>query len=114
MPSRGEIPILNSRREWDCPNCDLEDVTQRADVHTQMHPCAGMGGLVAPMVEKARRPEGKRSVRVRAVEREDYVGKEKGLTYADGKPITSVVTEYADGSNDAAVYAPSVRVEMRF
>ena len=108
------IPILSVRREWDCPNCETADVTERADVHTQMHHCPGMGGLALPLVEVARRPGGKRSVRVSPVVRQDYVGKEKGLVYNDeGQPIMAAVTEYGDGSNDVAVFAPVVRVEMR-
>ncbi len=116
MPAkpRKDIPILNPRKEWDCPNCETEDVTEVAQPHTRMHACAGMRGLTLPMVEKARRPAGKRSVRVSPVLREDYVGKEKGLVYNDeGQPIMAAVTEYGDGSNDVAVFAPVVRVEMR-
>jgi hypothetical protein len=58
-----------------------------------------MGGLTVPMVEKGRpgRGVGKNGVRVRKAVREDFV-----------------VTEYPDGSNDTAVFAPSVRVETRF
>lgn len=110
----GNLPILAVRREWDCPNCETQDVTERADAHTQMHMCPGLGGLALPLVEKARRPGGKRSVRVSPVLRQDYVGKEKGLVYNDeGQPIMAAVTEYGDGSNDVAVFAPVVRVEMR-
>lgn len=109
----GDIPILNARKFWTCPNCTVTDVTDRVDVHTQMHQCAGLGGLLAPLIDTTRtkRPD---SARIRPVIREDYVGKEHGLTYDDGgRPISSVVTEYADGSNDVAVFAPSVKIEMR-
>lgn len=111
-----KIPILNAVKNWDCPNCAAIDQTNEAQPHTRMHACTGMGGLTVPMVERGRpgRGAGKNGVRVRAVVREDYVGNERGLTFdAKGKPVMAVVTEYPDGSNDTAVYAPSVRVEMR-
>lgn len=114
---RQDIPILNVRKEWDCPNCAVTDVTEVAQPHTRMHACAGMGGLTVPMVEKGRpgRGTGANGVRVRKAVREDFVGKEKGLTYDEqGQPIMAVITEYPDGSNDTAVFAPSVRVETRF
>jgi hypothetical protein len=115
MPPKDKLPILNARKEWDCPNCAAEDVTEVAQPHTRFHNCAGMGGLSLPMVEKARRARrGKGAVRVRKALREDYVGKEKGLVYDEqGQPVMAAVTEYPDGSNDVAVFAPVVRVEMR-
>lgn len=113
-PKDKNVPILDARKEWDCPNCNAADVTNEARPHTRMHNCRGMGGLTVPMVEKARRGADRRSVRVSKVVREDYVGKEKGLVYDDeGQPIMAAVTEYADGSNDVAVFAPVVQVEMR-
>lgn len=114
----GKIPILNARKEWACPNCGAADVTNEARPHTRMHTCAGLGGLTAPLVERkalvAKGAPGETPVRVSTVVREDYVGDEKGLTYdQEGRPVMAVVTEYADGSNDVAMYAPVVRVEMR-
>ncbi len=104
-----EIPILNPRKEWDCPNCDAEDVTFEARPHTRMHPCPGMGGLTAPLVEKARG-----RAHVRKAVREDYVKNERGVTFdEDGKAISAIVTEYADGSNDVAVYAPTATAKGR-
>ena len=115
MPPKDKgIPILSARKAWDCPNCNAEDVTEEAKPHTRFHNCAGMGGLSLPMVEKSRHGADKRSVRVSKVVRQDYVGKEKGLVYDDeGQPIMAAVTEYGDGSNDVAVFAPVVQVEMR-
>lgn len=50
-------------------------------------------------------------VKVFAVVREDYVGKE--LVQADeaGRPIMAVVTERPDGSNDCAVLAPTATAD---
>lgn len=109
---RPEIPILARRVEWDCPRCTELAVTTEARPHTRFHNCPGMGGLTAPLVQV---DPNRGSVNVKPVVREDYVGKEKGLTYDEqGRPIMAVVTEYDDGSNDTAVFAPSVRVETRF
>lgn len=113
MPTKGrpEIPILPARLDWDCPNCSETSVTNEARPHTRFHVCAGLGGLTTPLVQKS---ANRGSVRVRKVVREDYVGKEHGLTYDnEGQPIMAVVTDYDDGTNDAAVFAPAVRVEMR-
>jgi hypothetical protein len=43
-------------------------------------------------------------------EREDYVGREQVQTDANGRPVMSITTERPDGSNDAVVLAPTVRV----
>ena len=43
--------------------------------------------------------------KVEAVERGDYVSGERGLRFdGEGRPIMSVVTTRADGSNDCAVF----------
>lgn len=111
---RPGIPLLSARTEWDCPNCNCTDVTEEARPHTRMHNCPGLGGLTVPMVNKARKSACGGAPRVRKAIREDYVGKERGLTYDDaGKPIMAVVTEYPDGSNDAAVYPAIAVVDVR-
>lgn len=69
-----------------------------------MHPCPALSGLTAPFVE-----DGVDAVH-KLVVRDDYVGAENGLQYVDGRPITSLVTDHADGSNDCTVYAPCVHV----
>ena len=90
-------------RHWVCPNCTTTSVTRRAEPHTQMHQCAGMGGLVAPMVADGQR------VRVVAVERQDYVGGERGLRFVDGRPVMATEVRRGDGSYDTYVY-PGVAV----
>jgi hypothetical protein len=115
---REDVPILNPRKDWDCPNCDAVDVTEEARPHTRMHNCAGFGGLTLPMVEKARVSEHSTPLRKKAkvtpVVREDYEAGEHGLTRDEqGRPIMSAVTEYPDGTNDVAVFAPAVLVDAR-
>lgn len=91
--------LLNSEHRWECPNCDLKDVTHEAQPHSRMHPCPGVRGLTAPMV-----PAGTKC-KVVAEVREEYVGKEV-LTYdEDNKPI-SAINVTRDEGNDVFVFAP--------
>jgi hypothetical protein len=49
--------------------------------------------------------------KVEAVERQDYIGKEKGLMYdAKGRPIMSIVTTRDDGQ-DAMVFPATATAE---
>lgn len=66
-----------------------------------MHPCPGLAGLTAPMVLKGS------GARVFAVERADYVGKERVQLDGNGRPVMSVITERPDGSNDCIALAPT-------
>ena len=93
--------LIAPKRLWECPNCKFTDVTQESKPHTRYHPCAGLKGIVAPMVEAGSK------VKISAVEREDYVGTEQVKTNAEGRPVMAVVTERGDGSNDVAVFAPT-------
>jgi len=86
-------------RRWECPNCNLKEVTRETDPHTRFHACRGLKGLTAPMV-----PAGT-SCKVEAKEREDYVGDEQVQYDGDGRPIMSVVTT-RDNGQDCAVLAP--------
>lgn len=94
--------MLNPEQRWECPNCSLADVTFESQPHTRMHSCRGLKGLTAPMV-----PAGS-DCKVEAREREDYVGKEDVTYDGENRPIMSVVTTRADGSNDVVVMAPCV------
>jgi hypothetical protein len=93
--------IVKPVHRWACPNCKLTSITHEAQPHSRFHPCAGLGGLLAPMV-----PAGSR-VQVRAVEREDYIGD------SNAGRVMAVVTERPDGSNDTAVFAPTAQVTTR-
>jgi hypothetical protein len=97
---------LQPEHRWECPNCDLVDVTHEAQPHTRMHVCPGLKHLTAPMI-----PAGTRC-KVEAKEREDYVGKEDVAYNEDGTPMMSVETTREDG-NDVAVLAPCASVKMR-
>ena len=95
--------ILDPRMRWECPNCSLTDVT--GQVPNRYHPCAGLNGVMAPMV-----PAGQK-VKITSHEREDYIGKEVVQLAPNGRPVMSVVTERPDGSNDVMVFAPSATGE---
>ena len=96
------VPILNPEQRWECPNCDLTDVTHQppAAVISHFHNCAGMKGLSAPMV-----PAGTKC-KVEANEREDFIAGELVQTDGDGRPIMNLITTRDDGQ-DCTVYAPT-------
>jgi hypothetical protein len=92
---------------WVCGNgCPVRDRTP-GTVPNRFHTCAALGGLTSPLV-----PEGSRA-RVRAVVREDYVGREKVQYDDEGRPVTAIVTDRPDGSNDTTVLAPTARMFVR-
>lgn len=94
--------VLNGEQRWSCPNCAATDVTSGEP--NRFHPCAGLAGLLAPMVLDGT------DCRVRAVVREDYVGREDVRYDGDGRPVMSVLTEYGDGRTDCVVFAPAAHV----
>lgn len=95
------IPILTPLTVWVCPNCTTEYATHE-DLPNRFHACPGLrGGLTAPMVRSGTR------CKIEARERDDYVGRELVQRAPDGRPVMSVVTEYADGRSDALVFAPT-------
>ena len=93
--------ILSGEQHWVCPNCPATAVTAGAD--NRFHPCPGLAGLLAPMVLDGVR------CRIRAVVREDYVGREDVRRDGNGRPVMSVVVE-RDTGQDCVVFAPSARV----
>ena len=97
-------PVLTPETRWVCPNCTTTAVTRIAAPHTEFHTCRGLRGLTAPLV-----PEDM-DCKVEAVEREDYVGHETVTGDDEGRPVMSIVTTRADGSNDCAVLAPCASV----
>lgn len=103
------IPILNPEHRWGCPSCGGMHVTHEARPHVPMHPCPALNGLTAPFAEITGTELDLRTVRHRAVDREDYVGNELVQTDNTGRPVMAVVTERSDGSNDTTVYAPTAR-----
>lgn len=95
--------MLANERRWACPNCHLTDVTHEHRPHTRFHSCRGLRGLTAPMV-----PAGTRC-RVQAVERGDYVGRERVQADGEGRPFMAVTTTRDDGV-DCVVLAPVAEV----
>lgn len=93
--------ILESpEQRWECPSCDLQQLTRRRDVHTEFHHCRGLAGLWAPMVAAGTHAEH------RPVEREDYIGCDLVQLDGNGRPVMSVVT-VTDERQDCTIYAPT-------
>jgi hypothetical protein len=92
---------------WECPSCNVQDVTYEARPHTRFHSCGAQGGLTVPFVQLDGRELVKNSVRHVVKEREDYLADDIPHRDADGRVVMSVVTEYKDGSSDCTVYAPT-------
>ena len=85
---------------WRCPNCGLEERTEPKP--NRFHTCPKLRFMTAPMVLAGT------DAKVTINEREDYVGKEMvRLDPERGRPVMSIVTERADGSNDVMVFAPT-------
>lgn len=94
-------PLFVVERQWYCPNCPVTSVTSESRPHSQFHTCAGLRGLVAPLLEVGTK------AKVEAREREDYVGSEKvQLDPERGRPVMSVVTT-RDNGQDTIVFAPT-------
>lgn len=85
-------------KHWVCPNCTVTDVTPW-DTPNRFHSCAGLAGLTAPLVL-----DDSPRCSVRAVVREDYIGRDLVQRDGEGRPVMAVVTERWDGSNDAVVF----------
>ena len=94
------VPVFGvPEKRWECPSCDLQQVTRRPDVHTEFHHCAGLAGLWAPMV-----PAGTKA-KLEVNEREDYIGKEH-VQLHEGRPVMNVVVTRDEGQ-DCTIFAPS-------
>lgn len=95
------VPVLAPpRREWWCPNCITQSVTQRPDLHVEFHSCPGMRGVWAPMFERGERGH------LVVVEREDFAGRDKVTTF-DGRAVMRVEKWVGDQQRDVVVFAPS-------
>lgn len=104
------IPLLRIETRWECKNCTATHLTMEQRPHTPYHPCPGLHGIISPYVVAGT------DCKIEAVVREDYVGAERGLRFdGEGRPVQSVVTTRADGSNDCAVFpgVASVSVDSR-
>lgn len=97
------VLIDREPRQWVCPHCPVAAVS-RWDMPNRFHQCPGLAGITAPMV-----PAGS-GAHTRALVRQDYVGSEIVQYDWWGRPITAVVTDRPDGSNDVTVLAPTARM----
>jgi hypothetical protein len=94
------VPVFDvPERRWECPSCDLQQVTRRRDVHTQFHHCRGLAGLWAPMVAAGTR------AKAEVNEREDYIGSEQ-VQLHQGRPVMNLVVTRDDGQ-DCVIFAPA-------
>lgn len=107
--TRVRAVVLNAEKHWECPSCGAQYVTQEPKPHIPMHPCPKLALILAPYVEVTGAELDKHKQRHVVVEREDYIGNELVRVNAAGRPIRSIITERADGSNDNHVFAPTAR-----
>lgn len=91
--------MLNPERYWECPSCARQHVSHEPRPHTPLHACTGQAGLAVPFVPVKTNGGIKRgTVRHKIVEREDYIGQEKGVRLdSNGKAVMAVHTERANG-----------------
>ena len=97
--------ILEPEHRWECPACDLQEITHEAKPHTRMHQCAGALGMTVPMI-----PAGTRA-KLELVERQDYVGRDLVDTAEDGKVYMSAVVTRDEGT-DVAVYPGTATAQL--
>jgi hypothetical protein len=100
-----EPVLLQAFVDWYCPACGKTQRTRPVPPNgATFHPCPKTHGLTVPLVRAGA------DAKIEARLREDYVGGELVQTAPeDGRPYMSLLTVYADGHNDAVVYAPSAR-----
>jgi len=87
---------------FECLRC-AHEAPVRAGAGTPMHNCRAVSGMSLPLIPKGSGAD------VRLVEREDYIGQERGLVMVGGRPVMAVETRRNDGSNDLTVF-PGVAV----
>lgn len=95
--------------DWWCPNCGKTDtIPHDPHPHIRYHTCPKLRYLSAPMVRKGT------SARVTVNESEDYVGGRLVQTDPErGRPLLSITTERADGSNDCIVFPHTATARLR-
>lgn len=99
--------LLDNRKEWECPRCPQQHITNEAAPHLPYHQCPGMRGAFVPFVERGVKAD------LRINRREDYVGTDTVWTDGDGIPVMSVTTMREDGE-DCMVFAPCANVRASF
>ena len=98
--------LLQPEHRWECPNCQVTEVTHEPHPHVRMHTCKGLRGITAPMVAAGTR------CKVFARERDDYLNGDIVTRDGANRPIMSVVTVRDDGQ-DAIVFAPAATASLR-
>jgi hypothetical protein len=101
--------LLSAYQDWVCPSgCGMEERTQPlAPNASRFHPCPRNHGLTVPLVRAGS------DCTATPVLREDYVAGELVQTAPDdGRPYMSLLTRWADGRQDAVVYAPTARATI--
>lgn len=78
-------------QEWYCPHCT--EAARTVDAAIPMHRCVSTKGLLTPLIREGT------TAKIEVVERQDYIGKEKAQSDADGRPIMSVVTTRDEGQD---------------
>jgi|SRR5215471_6613959 len=100
--------LLDTFIDWSCDHCYATDRTRPLPAHAaRMHACPGLHGMIAPLVRAGT------DCKVTLVERGDYLRDEETRTGDDGVPYMAVRTDYADGRNDLAVFAPVATFGVR-
>lgn len=89
---------------WACTRCGERQKTDVDPYYAPMHQCHGMAGMSVPFTREGAK------VHMTAVEREDYVANEIVQYDGHGRPVMTIVQEYADGHTDATVYAPTAQM----
>jgi len=101
------VPLLEGRQQWECPNCDVTDVTAPLPPgSSRYHTCAGLHMLTAPLVRAGTR------CKVTAAVREDYLAGDWQATGDDGRPYMNIRLTREDGE-DLWVNAGLARAEMK-
>lgn len=90
--------ILQGEQHWVCPHCP--ETARTVGAPNRFHTCAGLRGVLAPMVLEGVR------CKIVVEERQDYVGREQVRTDGEGRPVMAVRTVRDDGE-DLVVYAPT-------
>lgn len=100
--------ILSAEQRWECPNCDIKDDTQVQPGQSRMHCCAGLKGLIAPMVSAGTK------CKVEAEEWQDYVRHDSSVRHdGEGRAVSAVKVTRDDGE-DVAVFPQTAQVRMEF
>lgn len=98
------VAVLSAVQHWVCANGCGQTFDSPTPVTNRFHTCPRLRYLQAPLVLEGTK------ARVFLREREDYVGGELvQLDPEKRRPVMSIITERADGSNDTIVLAPTAR-----